>query len=131
MPTTYKNNTLYQQIPTSHKNNTSHQQIPITHKNNTFNQQITSTHKNNKFDTWNSLEFIVLVWILIPPLPSKPKSKQFFRLPPGTLKLNKSPKETKSPGNSNMFHMVTNNTYNDFKTIYKRDLIPTYVIRVI
>ena len=43
--------------------------------------------------------------------------------PPGTEKLNKSPRQTKNPDNSNMLHMFYNNTYTDFRTAYKYVLI--------
>ena len=42
-----------------------------------------------------------------------------------------SPKQTKSPDNSNMLHMFNNNTYTDFRTASKHVLIPSYVIGVI
>ena len=60
----------------------------------------------------------------LPPGPSKPQPSNFF-CPSGTEKLNKSPRQTKSPDDSN------NNTYTDFKIAYKHVLIPSYIIHVI
>ena len=60
-----------------------------------------------------------------PPPPSKPQPYSFFSpLPP-------SPRQAKSPDNSNILHMFNNNTYTDFRTAYKHILIPNYVIQVI
>ena len=59
--------------------------------------------------------------------PSKPQTT----ILPGTEKLNKPPRQTKSPNNSNVLHMFINNTYTDFRTAYEHVLIPSYVIQVI
>ena len=41
------------------------------------------------------------------------------------------PRHTKSPDHSNMFHLFHNNTYSDFRRVYKHVLISSYIIRVI
>ena len=50
--------------------------------------------------------------------------------PTGTENLTSHPKQTKSLNNSNMLHILNNNTYSDFRRAYKHVLIPNYVIRV-
>ena len=49
----------------------------------------------------------------------------------GIEKLNKAPRQTKSPDNSNILHMFNNNTFTDFITTYNHILIPSYIIQVI
>ena len=71
---------------------------------------------------------VVSAWVLIPP--SKP-NPGILSVPPGTEKLNKSPKKKKSPDNSNVLDMFNNNTHTDFRTASKHVLIPSYVIQVI
>ena len=62
--------------------------------------------------------------------PSKPQPSNFFLSP--QVRKNFSPlKETKSPDNSNIFHMFNNTSYTDFRTASKHFLIPSYIIRVI
>ena len=51
-------------------------------------------------------------------------------LSPKVLKLNKLPKAGKSPVNSNLFLMFSNNTYIDLRTASKHVLIPSYFIQV-
>ena len=45
--------------------------------------------------------------------------------------LTSPPRQTKSPDNSNTLQMFNNNTYSDFRAVYKHILIPSYVIQVI
>ena len=54
-----------------------------------------------------------------------------FSVPPGTEKLSKFPRQTKSHDNCNMFHMFNSKIYTDFRTVYNHVLIPSYVIEVI
>ena len=61
---------------------------------------------------------------------ANPKIVYFF-WPPGTEKLNMSPRQIKSPDNSNLLHMFNSYTYTDFRRAYKHILIPSYLIRVI
>ena len=58
-----------------------------------------------------------------PSLPPYQTRTQQFLLPssPGTENLNNSPRQTKSPDNSNTLNMFNN--YTDFKTSYKHMLI--------
>ena len=72
---------------------------------------------------------IVSDWVLPPPK-KKPQPGN-FSVPPCTEILSESPRQTKTPDNSNMLHMFNNNTYTDFRTAHKHVLIPSYVIRVI
>ena len=65
---------------------------------------------------------IVSPWVLIP-LANHPA---IFSVLPGTEKYNKSPRQTKSPDNSNILCMFNNNIDSDFKTAYKHILIPSY-----
>ena len=70
-------------------------------------------------------QVIVSAWVLIPLANHNPA---FFFCPPGTEKLNKYPRYTNSPDDSNVSHMLDNNT---LRTAYKHVLIPSYVIQVI
>ena len=67
----------------------------------------------------------MLTWVLI--TPRKPQPSEFF-WNPGTENLHKSPRQTKSPDNSNILHMFNNNTDTDLRTAGKH---PSYVIEVI
>ena len=61
---------------------------------------------------------------------ANPKIVYFF-CPPGTEKLNKSPRQIKSSDNSNLLHIFNNYAYTDFRRAYKHILIPSYLTRVI
>ena len=68
---------------------------------------------------------IVSAWVLISAIKARPSN---LYVPPGTEKLNKSPRQTISSDYSSMLHMFNNNIYTDFRTAYKHVLIPSYVI---
>ena len=54
-----------------------------------------------------------------------------FPTPQALENLTSSPRQTKSPDNSNMLHMFNVNTYIDLRTAYKHVTMPGEVIQMI
>ena len=71
---------------------------------------------------------IVSAWVLTPLANHNPV---IFLVPLALKNLTNPPTQTKSPDNSNIFYIFSNNTDTSFRTAYKHILIPSYVIQVI